>query len=300
MASTGSVKRLANTCVTVTRATKPEISTATSVCWSGQAPSGLPPGPIASSVPEPGMGFSCARAGPPPRRIAVRIAMAVVRGCAVFFIDDEVCAPREIGSPCVTGVRAGVFAPAVPSGRIGAAVDKDWLAVLGRLLAGDRVAFLEVNRLVTGFLVQLRAYDFRDEWDDLRQEVLLSVVANARAGRLRDPKAFVGYVRIITRNKFIDRLKVRLRHHEKEALPWDEETARAVTASAERDGRARELWSAVRDLPPEEQRVLDGVYRQGKTYEQVCAETGLPLGTMKRRLRDGLLALRRRFAEDEP
>src|SRR5437879_11125765 len=60
---------------------------------------------------------------------------------------------------CVTGVRAGVFAPAVPSGRIGAAVDKDWLAVLDRLLAGDRVAFLEVSRLVTGFLVQLRAYD---------------------------------------------------------------------------------------------------------------------------------------------
>ena len=178
-------------------------------------------------------------------------------------------------------------------------MDKDWLAVLGRLLAGDRVAFLEVNRLVTGFLVQLRAYDFRDEWDDLRQEVLLSVVANARAERLRDPKAFVGYVRIITRNKFIDRLKVRLRHHEKEALPWDEETARAVTA-AERDGRVADLWSAVRDLPAEEQRVLDGVYRQGKTYEQVCAETGLPLGTMKRRLRDGLLALRRRFAEDEP
>jgi len=194
---------------------------------------------------------------------------------------------------------AGVFAPAVPSGRIGAAVDKDWLAVLGRLLAGDRVAFLEVNRLVTGFLVQLRAYDFREEWDDLRQEVLLSVVANTRAGRLRDPKAFLGYVRIITRNKFIDRLKVRLRHHEKEALPWDEETARAVTA-AERDGRVADLWSAVRDLPAEEQRVLDGVYRQGKTYEQVCAETGLPLGTMKRRLRDGLLALRRRFAEDEP
>src|SRR5436309_392610 len=147
---------------------------------------------------------------------------------------------------------AGVFASAVPAGRIGAAVDKDWLAVLGRLLAGDRVAFLEVNRLVTGFLVQLRAYDFRDEWDDLRQEVLLSVVANARAGRLRDPKAFVGYVRIITRNKFIDRLKARLRHHEKEALPWDEETARAMGASADRDGRAREHWSAVRDLPAEE------------------------------------------------
>src|SRR5437773_2012075 len=137
MASTGSVKRLANSCVTVTRATKPEIWTATSVCLSGQAPSGLPPGPIASSAPDPGMGFSSARAGPPPRRNAVRTAMAIVRGRAVFSIDEEVSAPREIGSRCVTGAGACVFAPAVASGRIGAAVDKDWLAVLGRLRAGD-------------------------------------------------------------------------------------------------------------------------------------------------------------------
>jgi RNA polymerase sigma-70 factor (ECF subfamily) len=62
---------------------------------------------------------------------------------------------------------------------------------------------------------------------------------------------------------------------------------------------AREVWAAVRDLPDEQQDVLDGIYRQGKTYQAVSAETGIPLGTMKRRLRDALLALRRRFA-DEP
>src|SRR5205809_5013031 len=106
---------------------------------------------------------------------------------------------------CVTGVRARVFASAVPSGRIGAAVERDWLAVLDRLLAGDRVAFLEVNRLVTGFLVQLRAYDFRDEWDDLRQEVLLSVAANARPGRLRHPQAFPAYLRLPTRTNSVAR-----------------------------------------------------------------------------------------------
>src|SRR5438094_260314 len=139
------------------------------------------------------------RAGPPPRRNAVRTAMAIVRGRAVFSIDEEVSAPREIGSRCVTGAGACVFAPAVASGRIGAAVDKDWLAVLGRLLAGDRIAFLEVNRLVTGFLVQLRAYDFREEWDDLRQEVLLSVVAISRSSRIGLLKAVVGYRRILTR-----------------------------------------------------------------------------------------------------
>jgi RNA polymerase sigma-70 factor, ECF subfamily len=173
---------------------------------------------------------------------------------------------------------------------------EEWIRVLDRLLGGDRLAFLEVNRLVTGYLQQLRAWDFRDEWDDLRQEVLLSIVANARAGRLRDPQAFLAYVRTLTRNKFIDRLKQRLRHKEKEALPWDDETARAF-ATPPGDAEAAELWAAVRALPSEQRRVLDGVYAHGKTYQEVSDETGIPLGTMKHRLRDALLTLRRRFAD---
>ncbi len=99
---------------------------------------------------------------------------------------------------------------------------EDWGAILERLLEGDRVAFAKFNRLLSGFLAQLRAYDFREEWEDLRQEVLLATIANMRAGRLRDPRAFVGYVRIITRNKFIDRLKRQLRAREKDVLPLDD------------------------------------------------------------------------------
>src|SRR6185295_18077497 len=98
---------------------------------------------------------------------------------------------------------------------------EDWIALLDRLVAGDRLAFAKVNRLVSGFLAQLRAYDFRDEWEDLRQEVVMSLIANARAGRLR----------IITRNKVVDRLKGARRRHEKATVPWDEESARTVGAT---------------------------------------------------------------------
>ena len=175
----------------------------------------------------------------------------------------------------------------------------DWPAVLERLLEGDRLAFLEFNRLVTGCLAQLRAYDFRDEWDDLRQEVLASVVANARAGRLRDPKAFVGYVRIITRNKFVDRLKRHLRHREKEALPWDEETARALAEPEAVSEDTRDLWSAVAELPEEQRAIVEGVYREGRTYQEVSDATGVPLGTLKRRLRESLDFLRERLSESQ-
>ena len=105
------------------------------------------------------------------------------------------------------------------------------------------------------------------------------------AGRLRDPKAFVGYVRIITRNKFVDRLKQRLRHHEKDRLPWDDASQEAVAPSGEE--RDEELWSVVRGLPEEQRLVIEGVYLEGKTYQEVSDDTGIPLGTMKRRLREG-------------
>jgi len=176
---------------------------------------------------------------------------------------------------------------------------EDWIAIVDALLAGDRLAFAKVNRLISGFLVQLRAYEFHDEWDDLRQEVVMSLVANARAGKLRDPEAFLGYVRIITRNKVVDRVKGARRRHERGTVAWDDEAARSVGAAPDpAAAAARELWAAVRDLPDEQQDVLDGIYRQGKTYQAVSDETGIPLGTMKRRLRDALVALRRRFADD--
>jgi len=177
---------------------------------------------------------------------------------------------------------------------------EDWIPVLDQLLAGDHLAFLNVNGLITGYLARLRAYDFRDEWDDLRQEVVLSVVATAKAGKLRDPKAFLAYVATITRNKVFDRLKARVRRREKETIPWENEMAHCagmLERSSEDRQFATELWAAIGSLPPEQQVIVEGVYRHGKTYEAVCSDNGVPLGTMKRRLREGLLALRKRFGD---
>jgi len=178
---------------------------------------------------------------------------------------------------------------------------KDWMAILARLEQGDRLAFLEVNRLVTGCLTRLRAYDFQDEWDDLRQEVVLAVLASARAGRLREPQAFVGYVKVITRNKLMDRLSRHIDGHEKDRLPWDDATAAAAldpAADPDAQADASALRAALDELPPDERRVVDGIYGEGRTYEEVAAATGIPLGTMKRRLRDALVFLRRRLATE--
>lgn len=178
---------------------------------------------------------------------------------------------------------------------------EDWGSLCERLLAGERAAFATFNRLVSSYLTQLRAYDFREEWDDLRQDVLLATLANARAGRLRDPQAFSGYVRIVTRNKFVDRLKRELRVRERDALPWHDEMARAATPVGDPGAGAarRDLWDALESLPEEQQRLLAGVYLEGRTYQEMSDASGVPLGTLKRRLREGLAALRSRLARLE-
>ena len=52
--------------------------------------------------------------------------------------------------------------------------NEDWAQVLERLLDGDRLALLQLTRLLNSFLGRWNAYDFRDEWDDLIQEVILA------------------------------------------------------------------------------------------------------------------------------
>ncbi len=50
---------------------------------------------------------------------------------------------------------------------------EDWISVLGALGEGDRLALAKVTSVITGFLARYGAYDRRDSWDDLCQEVLM-------------------------------------------------------------------------------------------------------------------------------
>jgi RNA polymerase sigma-70 factor (ECF subfamily) len=208
-------------------------------------------------------------------------------------------APAETPAPRLAPPAPGAQpAPEAPPTAAARAPLEDWTGIQEKLALGDRLAFLRVARLVSAVLAQLRAHDFRDEWDDLRQEVMAAVFASARRGRLRDPQAFVAYVRIITRNKFVDRLKQRARRHERDTQPWEEETARALALAAAappvQDG---ELWAEVARLPPPGPELIEGIYREGRTYEEMAQHAGMPLGTLKRRLREALASLRGRLED---
>jgi RNA polymerase sigma-70 factor (ECF subfamily) len=167
----------------------------------------------------------------------------------------------------------------------------EWAAILDRLMQGDRVAFLDTADLITGFLRQWRAYDFRDEWDDLIQEVILATLKAAQSGKLRNPAAVVGYFRTATRYKFVDWL----RRRRLVELPPEEETSQtSLSWPPQQDAPegAWEIWDAVRELPETHQQVIVAAYRDGMTHGEVARAVGIPQGSVSRLLREALAALR--------
>jgi len=175
----------------------------------------------------------------------------------------------------------------------------DWAEIIDRLVEGDRLACLQISRLVTGFLARWRAYDFRDEWPDLVQEVLLVVLTAAREGKIRNPDASLGFIRTVAHHKFVDRLRRHIRCSEDQSLPWDE-LIRTKLLEAESGGPAEESFDlrlALEKLPEQKRRIVLGVYGEGKTVAKVAQETGTPLGTTKRYLRVSLAELRENLEE---
>jgi len=171
----------------------------------------------------------------------------------------------------------------------------DWPAVLDAVQRGDRVALVKVTRVITGYLARFGAYDLRDSWDDLCQEVLMALIASARRGALRHPEAFISYAGTITRNKLADWLQ----RNRRIALL----TPQTAGDGADPDPPARaadvdlriDLQRALGELPERQRQVMESVYLQGQTYEEASRRLAIPLGTLKHLLTDGLAQLRERI-----
>ena len=180
------------------------------------------------------------------------------------------------------------------------AIGEDWLAVLARLEKGDQVALIKVTNVITGFLARFRAYEYRDSWDDLCQEVLVALVRSARKGAIRDPRAFISYTGSITRNKLTDWI------HQKQKpgnpdLEGDPELAGAILDPAEGGGGSAspdvllDLSRALEALPEKVRHVMDAVYLRGMGYEEAAKHLGMPFGTLKRMQTQGLKQLREKM-----
>lgn len=104
----------------------------------------------------------------------------------------------------------------------------------------------------------------------------------------------VAYLLNLARSRAIDRLRARAR---RERIVVDAEPAEAIAAgnpfADARTGQMRaHIGRAMGGLHPEQKRALTLAYFDGMSHSEIASALGEPLGTIKTRIRQGLLRLR--------
>ena len=162
--------------------------------------------------------------------------------------------------------------------------------LMERVRARDTDAFEVLydryHRLVYG--VALRVLSDAAAAEDVTQAVFLTLWTSPSL--FRDGN-FGAWIARVARNRAFDVVRSRTLHAGSElpqSLPVDD--ALEDTALAHIDGeRVRE---ALAQLPPEQREPIELGFFGGVTQEQIARQTGLPLGTIKTRIRTGLRRLR--------
>lgn len=170
---------------------------------------------------------------------------------------------------------------------------QDWAALVERVhLAKDRDAFVALFRhfapRVKAFLMKSGAGEAMAE--ECTQEVMATLWQKAH---LFDPsRANVStWVFTIARNKKIDAIR-RQKRPEPEDLPWGPEAEPDQADVISLRQETNKLAKAVAELPEKQRELVEKAYFGDLSHSEIAAETGLPLGTIKSRIRLALERLR--------
>lgn len=176
------------------------------------------------------------------------------------------------------------------------------VALAERIRSGDRSAFIAFyDRYATLFYsVAMRILNDRKESEDVLQEVMLAIWT--KSGDY-DPRlgALSAWSVTLTRNKALDRVRARtrrLRLIEEVTLQAEDEGGVATGSANEAvqgQERAQLLRLALQELPAEQRLAIELAFFTGLSQADIAARLQQPLGTVKARIRRGMLRLRERL-----
>lgn len=170
--------------------------------------------------------------------------------------------------------------------------------LLQRIAARDRAALAEINVRYGAvlFSIAYRMLNDRRDAEEVLQDALVRVWKHA--GNYQSKKAAVyTWLVTITRSLALDRLRSRksnpLRGSNHTNL---DDAPPQLTAEEDNSVHSRELGATVAEklqmLPDDQRAVLELSYFQGYTQIEIADRLGEPLGTIKARIRRGLIRLR--------
>jgi len=172
---------------------------------------------------------------------------------------------------------------------------KDDAALIARMRAGDQSAMADLYDRYSGVVygVALRVLASTTAAEDVVQEIFLQLwrkpqAFDAERGRLAP------WLAVIARNRAIDHLRKRPVEEDIDVLPIS--TGVNLEEDAARKLAVEKVRGALALLPQDQRKALEMAYFEGMTHTEIAGKTGDPLGTVKTRIRSGLLALRKAFA----
>ena len=173
------------------------------------------------------------------------------------------------------------------------------IELLRRIGAGDLPSFEELYRRFSGMLFAtiFRILNQQEAAEDVLQEVFLQIWEKAP---LYDPVRGKPLTWIVTlaRNKAIDRLRSTQRSHrlqsevEREAQAFDPAEERNSADALEAVEQGKLVREAVRKLSKDQREAISLAFFSGLTQTEIAERLGEPLGTVKARIRRGMMRLR--------
>ena len=167
-------------------------------------------------------------------------------------------------------------------------------ALLGRVARGDQNAYAAVYDRTAGQVLGLVLAIVRDpaQSEEVTQEVLLDVWRSASRFDAELGSA-AAWVMTLAHRRAVDRVRSEQKSAERErrvassGVAYDE-VAEAVEARLDRE-RVRRCLGSLTELQRES---VTLAYYGGYTYREVAGLLGVAIGTVKTRMRDGLIRLR--------
>jgi len=167
---------------------------------------------------------------------------------------------------------------------------------------GDKAAFASLFGQLAGPLYSFAYRLLGEEGDtqDLVQDVFLQLWRTA-ASYEADRGTVFSWLVTLTRNCAIDRIRMKRRRSEllAQAAPELQPAGHAgETDSAAALGlreRSEAIRTALAELTPDQRQALELAYFGGFTQQEIAAKLNEPLGTIKARIRRGLLRLKDRL-----
>jgi len=172
--------------------------------------------------------------------------------------------------------------------------------LMRRMASGDRDALAELYDALSRPLYSTARHILKDasEAQDVVHDVFLTLWKNASTFDSSRGAAFSWAV-TLTRNRSIDRLRTRANRARLlgNSVPDDlgygsENEMLGADARVDLGDRAVAVRSALAELPKEQQQALELAFFSGLTQREISEKLSEPIGTVKARIRRGLLKLR--------